>query len=50
MAFVDDLADKGAELMRATTLIADELVQAFGIPEVAFTDQTAASARQHDLA
>lgn len=37
VALVDDLADGGTELVQAGALIADELVQAFGIPEAAFT-------------
>ncbi|MFF9795465.1 AlbA family DNA-binding domain-containing protein [Streptomyces bacillaris] len=50
VALVDDLADGGTELVQATALLADELVQAFGIPEAAFTRRTeAAPAPQHDL-
>ncbi|WP_103538953.1 MULTISPECIES: helix-turn-helix domain-containing protein [unclassified Streptomyces] len=49
-ALVDDLADGGTELVEATALLADELVQAFGIPEAAFPARAAAaSAGRHGL-
>ncbi|MEV7952115.1 hypothetical protein AB0O74_34765 [Streptomyces rubiginosohelvolus] len=49
-ALVDDLADGGTELVKATALLADELVQAFGIPEAAFAARAAAaSTGRHDL-
>ncbi|MFC9183312.1 hypothetical protein ACFTZJ_21885 [Streptomyces globisporus] len=50
-ALVDDLADGGTELVQAASLIADELVQAFGIPEAVFAARAkAAAVRHHGLA